>query len=155
MTGFKNWKAGTAAAALAIVVALGAALWMPKGAEAIDIKVYRSPSCGCCEKWIDHLEENGFHVVARDTEDLTPIKQMMGVTPELASCHTAVVDGYVVEGHVPADTLKRFLQERPEVQGIAVPGMPVGSPGMEGAYKQPYDVVTFDSSGRAAVYERR
>jgi len=118
------------------------------------VTVYKSPTCGCCKKWVEHLRENGFEVVSHDVQDVTPIKERYGVTQALASCHTAVVDGYVVEGHVPASTIRRLLEERPEVVGIAVPGMPMGSPGMEGPRKDRYDVVSFDRSGRTQVYER-
>jgi hypothetical protein len=87
--------------------------------------------------------------------DLAPIKAKHGVTPQLAACHTAVVEGYVVEGHVPADLIKRLVQEKPQVAGLAVPGMPQGSPGMEQGVKEPYDVLKFDAKGNTAVYARR
>jgi hypothetical protein len=124
-------------------------------AKPIAIKVYKTPQCGCCKAWVDHLSENGFQVEAVDMPDLSIVKQKYGVTPALEACHTAVVDGYVVEGHVPADVIRKLLQERPRVVGIAVPGMPGGSPGMEGAMKQPYDVLTFDQAGRTQVFARR
>lgn len=113
-----------------------------------EVVVYKSPTCGCCNAWIDHLQDNGFKVVARDTNDVTTIKMQHGVTPELASCHTALVDGYVLEGHVPAADVKSLLEQRPAITGLSVPGMPIGSPGMEqGDMKQPYDVVAFDRQG--------
>jgi len=119
------------------------------------ITVYKSPTCGCCNKWITHLQNNGFDVVARDVDDVVPYKQKAGLTPQLASCHTAFVDGYAIEGHVPARDIKRLLEERPAVQGLAVPGMPIGSPGMEqGNLKDPYEVLTFDKTGQAAVFSR-
>lgn len=124
-------------------------------AKPIAIKVYKTPQCGCCRAWVDHLAENGFQVEAVDMDDLSAVKQQYGVAPALEACHTAVVDGYVVEGHVPADVIKKLLQERPKVAGIAVPGMPAGSPGMEGAMKQPYDVFTFDKAGRTEVFAKR
>jgi hypothetical protein len=119
------------------------------------ITVYKSASCGCCEKWVRHLRENGFDVRTVNRNDLENIKAEHGVTETLAACHTGLIDGYVVEGHVPADVIRRLLRERPEVRGIAVPGMPVGSPGMEGPNSQPYSVLTFDADGNTAVYEAR
>lgn len=97
------------------------------------IEVYKSPTCGCCSAWIDHMARAGFPVDARDVdqESLYALKARSGITPELASCHTAFVDGYVVEGHVPASDVRRLLAERPDALGLTVPGMPIGSPGME------------------------
>jgi hypothetical protein len=139
------WLLGIGAA-LAITTA--ALLPLRTATSAPEVVVYKSPTCGCCSAWIDHLQDNGFKVVARDTTDLTTIKEQHGVTPELASCHTAVVDGYVLEGHVPAADVKTLLAQRPAITGLAVPGMPIGSPGMEqGDTKQPYDVVAFDKQG--------
>lgn len=119
------------------------------------VTVYKSATCACCAEWIEHLEANGFAVEAVDTDDMTPIKVEHGITGVLASCHTAVVDGYVIEGHVPADLIQRLLSERPEVAGLAVPGMPMGSPGMEGPRKDPYDVLIFDETGQTEVYASR
>lgn len=121
------------------------------------ITVYKSPTCGCCSKWVEHIQENGFQVTNHDidTSELTQIKKRYGVPDKLASCHTAIVNGYVVEGHVPADVINRLLSEKPKVVGIAVPGMPMGSPGMEGSYSEPYDVVTFDKDGKTQVYTSR
>src|SRR6185503_18371813 len=124
-------------------------------AKPIAIKVYKTPQCGCCKAWVDHLSENGFQVETMDMPDLALVKQKYGVTPALEACHTAVVGNYVVEGHVPADVIKRLLKERPAVVGIAVPGMPGGSPGMEGAMKERYDVLTFDRAGRSRVYAKK
>jgi len=117
--------------------------------------VYKTPTCGCCKAWVDHLRANGFDVVERDSADLAPVKAAHGVPGALESCHTAVVDGYVIEGHVPADLVAKLLAERPEVAGLAVPGMPAGSPGMEGPYKEAYDVLAFQKDGRTTVYARR
>ena len=119
--------------------------------------VYKTATCGCCKDWIEHMEENGFTVVAHDYEAvrLNNLKLDAGVKSELASCHTALIDGYVVEGHVPADLVKRMLAERPEITGLAVPGMPVGSPGMEGPYKQKYQVLAFKRDGASEVYAER
>ncbi len=102
-----------------------------------------------------HLRENGFDVETVDANNLVPIKQEHGVTRALEGCHTALVDGYVVEGHVPADVVKRLLKERPDVKGVAVPGMPAGSPGMPSPNPEPYNVYTFDENGNATVYDRR
>lgn len=116
--------------------------------------VHKSPTCGCCAKWIEHVKAAGFEVMVHDESDMGAIKLANGVDRSLQSCHTATVGGYVVEGHVPADQIIRLLKEKPDVKGIAVPGMPVGSPGMEqGTTVQPYDVVTFDSTGVVEVYK--
>ncbi len=117
------------------------------------VTVYKSPTCGCCGDWIKHMEESGFTVSTHDTNNLNPIKLKAGLTPALASCHTAFVDGYVVEGHVPASDVKRMLLERPAIRGLSAPGMPVGSPGMEmGDRVDPYDVVSFDEQGETEVF---
>jgi len=94
------------------------------------ITVYKTPSCGCCVKWVEYLRKEGFEVKAVNRDDLAPIKQRAGVPPAMSSCHTALVDGYVVEGHVPAQAIRKLLQERPNTLGLAVPGMPANSPGM-------------------------
>ncbi len=112
----------------------------------IDIVVHRSPTCMCCGKWLAHLKENNFNVKDIVTDDVQAIKDKHGVTQDLASCHTAIVDGYVIEGHVPANDIKTLLKTKPKVVGLAVPGMVNGSPGMEmGDKKDPYKVVSFDS----------
>jgi len=118
--------------------------------------VYKSPTCGCCSKWIEHMKANGFIVTAVDVDDIEVPMKTYGVPASLGSCHTAIVNGYVVEGHVPADVVSRMLREKPPVAGISVPGMPAGSPGMEvGDYKQPYAIISFDRAGKTAVYDRR
>jgi hypothetical protein len=120
------------------------------------VTVYKSPTCGCCSKWVDHMRTNGFDVKALDVEDIDTVKRTYGVPPALGSCHTSLVGGYVVEGHVPADAVTRLLRERPKVAGLAVPGMPVGSPGMEVAgHRDPYSIVSFEKTGKYAIYERR
>lgn len=116
------------------------------------VLVYKSPTCGCCNGWVEHMEAAGFVVDARNTTDLMTVKRDGGVPPQMSSCHTAIIDGYVVEGHVPAEQVKQLLAERPEVAGIAVPGMPIGSPGMEGANPQPYQVLSFSHAGEPAVF---
>jgi hypothetical protein len=125
------------------------------GAKPVAIKVYKTPQCGCCKAWVKHLRDNGFKVETMDMPDLSLIKQKYGVKPALQACHTAVVNGYVVEGHVPADVILKLLKERPAVAGVAVPGMPMGSPGMEGPSKQAYDIVSFDRAGHSRVYAHR
>lgn len=113
------------------------------------IKVMKDPSCGCCSAWADHLRAAGFAVDVEDTAEMNRIKARLGVPQDLASCHTAEVGGYVIEGHVPAAQIKRLLAERPEAKGLAVPGMPVGSPGMEvNGRNDPYEVVLFGPKGR-------
>ena len=119
------------------------------------IKVYKNENCRCCGKWVDYLRERGFRVEEVKTSDAARIRNKHRVPSKLASCHTAVVDGYVVEGHVPADVIQKLLIERPEVTGIAAPGMPMGSPGMEGPRSQSYEVIAFTRDGREIVYARR
>ena len=123
--------------------------------ELIPIKVYKDPNCGCCKEWVKHLEANGFKVETMDMPDISMVKEKYAVKPELQACHTAVVGDYVVEGHVPADVIKQMLKEKPAIAGLAVPGMPQGSPGMEGATKERYNVLTFDRAGRTTVYAQR
>ncbi len=138
------------AAALLVTGALPASALAP-----VPATVYKDAGCGCCRAWITHLERNGFEVTAHDVTTMGQIKASLGVPSALQSCHTAVVAGYVVEGHVPADLVQRLLRERPKVAGLAVPGMPMGSPGMEGARKDPYDVLAFDAKGKTSVYAKR
>lgn len=111
---------------------LAASLLLVAGAAWAEpaITVYKTPNCGCCTKWVDYLRDEGFEVKAVNQSNLTPLKQKAGVTPDMASCHTAMVDGYVIEGHVPASAIRRLLEERPSTRGLAVPGMPQNSPGM-------------------------
>jgi len=124
-----------------------------KTVEPIVIEVYRSPSCGCCSKWIAHLKENQFDVKDHVTNDVQVIKDKYGVPENMASCHTALVNGYVVEGHVPAADIKKLLKLKPAVIGISVPGMPSGTPGMEmGGRKDPYKVVSFDEEKKYEVF---
>ena len=108
-----------------------------------NVTVHKDPNCGCCSGWVEHLRAAGFSVDVQETTDLVRVRQRHGVPPELTSCHTAIVGGYVVEGHVPAPAIQRLLAERPDAKGLAVPGMPVGSPGMEGGAPQPYAVILF------------
>ena len=122
--------------------------------EPTAITVYRSPTCSCCGKWMEHLKQNNFTIKDIPTEDMNAIKHKYGVSDEMASCHTAVVNGYVVEGHVPADDIKALLKAKPNVVGIAVPQMPSGTPGMEmDGKKDPYDVMSFDSDKHYQVFK--
>lgn len=121
------------------------------------VSVFKSPACGCCGKWVDHMKANGFDVKVQDVDDISAVKEKLGVAPEISSCHTSQVGGYVIEGHVPAASVQRLLKEKPTVAGLTVPGMPAGSPGMEvpGGHQEPYAILTFDKSGKTSVYERR
>lgn len=118
------------------------------------VTVHKSPYCGCCVKWIEHMQAAGFEVEVVETEDMTPVKQRVGIPPGKGSCHTAEVGGYFVEGHVPADDVKRLLAEKPEARGIVVPGMPAGSPGMEmpDGRVQAYDVQLIDKDGQSSTF---
>jgi hypothetical protein len=117
--------------------------------------VYRSRTCGCCKKWVEHARGAGFRVDEKEMDDLSEVKATLGVPSSLQSCHTAIAGAYIVEGHVPADLVRRLLTERPKVAGLAVPGMPAGSPGMEGGTPQRYDVIAFEKSGATRVYAQR
>ena len=116
------------------------------------IVVYKTPTCGCCTKWVEHLQANGFTVATQHRDDLTAIRQQNKVPQQVTSCHTALVGPYVVEGHVPAADVKKLLAEKPKVKGIGVPGMPIGSPGMEGPNPQRYDTLAFTEDGRTSVF---
>jgi len=116
------------------------------------VEVWKTPTCGCCRVWIRHLQDAGFRVRATEMDDVGPVKARLGVPPALASCHTALVEGYVVEGHVPADDIIRLLRQKPAVKGLLVPGMPIGSPGMEGPGAEPYDVLALDAAGDTRVF---
>jgi len=150
-------KKGTIAAIVAAAAAAaGAAVATSKGgAQGPVMVVYKSPTCGCCTSWVTHVKRAGFRVEIHDTLNVQPVKDRWGVPADMISCHTAQVEGYTIEGHVPADLIQRLLQERPAVVGIATPGMPIGSPGMEGGEPEPYDVMTFDKEGRTALFAKR
>ena len=119
------------------------------------VTVYKSPSCGCCAKWVDHLRAAGYTVVVHDTDDLEAVMTDFNVPRQLASCHTAKVGPYVIEGHVPADLIAKALKEHPAIAGLAVPGMVTGSPGMEGGAARPYDIVAWTAAGHTSVYAHR
>ena len=118
-----------------------------------DIVVYKNPECGCCTKWVKYLQDNNYNVTIEHTRDVLAVKKRLGVPEKLAACHTAVIDGYVIEGHITHRDIKRLLLFRPDIKGIAVPGMPVGTPGMEsGSTVQPYNVMSFDEQGTMEVF---
>jgi hypothetical protein len=121
----------------------------------VPVTVYKSPTCGCCAKWVEHMRAAGFEVTVNDMPDVAPMKDKQGVPAALRSCHTAIVGGYAIEGHVPPDLVTKLLKEKPNAAGLAVPGMPMGSPGMEGASKDTYNVVLFDKAGKTSVYATR
>ncbi|MGH9163848.1 MAG: DUF411 domain-containing protein [Vicinamibacteraceae bacterium] len=141
-----------------LLVCVSAVAAMAQNTEKpVPVTVYKTATCGCCAKWNDHLRANGFDVKSNDVEysALESIKEKRGVPAKMRSCHTALVGDYVVEGHVPADVIRKLSQEQPKVRGIAVPGMPMGSPGMEGFRKDAYDVLTFDAQGKTSVFASR
>lgn len=126
-----------------------------QGPQATPIRVFKTPTCGCCAKWVEHMRQAGFAPEVQDLPHLGAIKQSAGVPGKLQSCHTALVGDYVVEGHVPADVVRQLLEQKPPVAGIAVPGMPMGSPGMEGPRKDPYQVIAFTKDGQERVFAER
>jgi len=138
---------------------LAAAALLPlaaKGQHKTEIQVYKTPTCGCCRDWIKYLEANGFTVKATDVSDTAPLRARFGLPARYGSCHTAMVGGYVIEGHVPVREIRRLLAERPTAVGIAVPEMPIGSPGMDGpvynGQRDPYDVLLVQTNGSAKVF---
>lgn len=143
---------------LSLAIAFAAAILSSANLCAADsdaMVVYKNASCGCSGKWIEHMQRNGFRVVAHNVDNVATYKTKHRVPDALGWCHTAVVGGYAVEGHVPADTVKRLLKEKPaNVAGISAPGMPQGSPGMESPTPQRYEVLAFDAKGRSWVYAR-
>ena len=145
---------GLGVAAVTLVLTTGAAPVSPVDAapKKPTITVYKDPGCGCCKSWIEHLIKHGYRVEAKDTPQMTEIKHSLGVPDGITACHTAVVNGYLIEGHVPADDIARLLKTKPKVAGLAVPGMPMGSPGMEGPRKQHYQVLSFDKTGKTKIF---
>ena len=146
---------------IAGLVALGTAgrrLWaeLPATAAGTTITVYKSSSCECCTKWVDHIRENGFSPVVHDEENMDAIKDDMGVPAAVRSCHTAVIEGYLIEGHVPASDIRRLLAERPKTAGLAVPDMPPLTPGMAppGVKPRDYEVLSFQTDGVTRSFAR-
>lgn len=129
-----------------------ASLGSRSAAAAQEVRVFKNPQCGCCNGWVSHLEANGFTASVQDMEDLSGVKRLGGVPEELSACHTAIIDGYTVEGHVPVPALRRLLAERPDIRGLAVPGMPAGSPGMPSPTPERYDVLAFTAGGRTSRF---
>ena len=141
------------------VAAIGVARWttVRSATAAPLVEVWKSPSCGCCKDWVAHMQANGFGVEVHDSGNVAA-RARLGVDARFGSCHTAVVAGYAIEGHVPASDIRRLLKERPVAVGLAVPGMPIGTPGMDGpeykGRKDPYDVLLLQANGTASVYRR-
>lgn len=140
--------------ALAGGAALFAARPFSLSAQNGKLVIYKTPTCGCCHKWVDHVK-GSFTTEVHDLDNVGPIKAKYGVPAELASCHTSLIGNYVIEGHVPASAITRLLKEKPAIVGIAVPGMPAGSPGMEvPGRKDKYEIIAFDKKGKTRVFER-
>jgi len=118
------------------------------------VDVFKSRTCSCCSKWVEHLRANGFTVNVKEVDSTAGYQRQYGVPQKLQSCHTAVVEGYVIEGHVPAADIQRLLKTRPAAKGLAVPGMPMGSPGMEGPRRQAYSVLLFNADGGVTVFQQ-
>lgn len=137
-------RTSTRRAVIGMMVAIPIGLATDARAETSPtIKVWKDPNCGCCTGWVNHLRRNGFIVTVTDTAAMQDVKARLAVPPELASCHTANIAGYIIEGHVPAHAITRLIAEKPNGRGLAVPGMPIGSPGMEGGTPAIYDIVLF------------
>ena len=145
---------GVAAAALVALIILPSSPTM--SAEDADIVVYKTATCGCCSQWIEHLRHSGLGVSVVNVPDTQAVRSRVGVPRRLGSCHTAVIGDYWVEGHVPADLIQRLMTEKPkDIRGIAAPGMPAGSPGMEGPNPVRYDVLAYGSDGNTTIYATR
>ena len=143
----------TAAIALtAVVLASTAPHAQGKASSDRHLRVHKSPTCGCCAKWVQYMQANGFTATVTDLTDMASIKTQNGVPARAQSCHTTLVGGYVIEGHVPVEDVRRLLKEKPAVVGLAAPGMPAGSPGMDVPNSPAYDVVSFDKNGKTAVF---
>lgn len=135
---------------LLLIAALGSThVWAQSSAA---VEVFKSPYCGCCGKWVEHLRQNGFQVNTHDVEDVTAARKKMGMPDRLGSCHTAKIGGYVVEGHVPAADIQRLLRDKPKALGLAVPSMPPGSPGMDSAKPMPYQTLLVRTDGTTQVF---
>lgn len=149
-------RAGVALGAIVTAPLAGATLMASvRDDQPRAMTVYKSPTCGCCSAWIEHVQQAGFTCTVRDLPDLTEVKASFGIPRALESCHTAQIGGYLVEGHVPADLIQKLLREKPVARGLAVPGMPIGSPGMEGGTPERYQVLLFDKAGTTRVFATR
>ncbi|SFK50874.1 Uncharacterized conserved protein [Nitrosomonas aestuarii] len=139
------------------IITTGLLVIVPQAMATTTVEVYKSPTCGCCSKWVDHMRDHGFNVVTKDVGN-KEIRKKVGMSETLGSCHTALVNGYVMEGHIPAPDIIRFLKEKPDALGLAVPDMPHGSPGMEGRRSDPYNVLKVNAPGDtrrdAEIYNR-
>jgi hypothetical protein len=137
---------------LAVAATSHSAFGQPQAAAMPHVAVYKSPTCGCCGKWIAYMQTKGYTTTVTNLTDVAPIKVKYQVPPRLQSCHTSMVGGYVIEGHVPAEDIRRLLRERPAIVGLAAPGMPAGAPGMDVPNSPPYDVIAFEKDGRTRVF---
>jgi hypothetical protein len=140
------------AAAVGVMLAAEVMLGQVPATKTIDVQVFKRPGCGCCEKWADHVRAAGFRVTVAEAADFDAMKRRNAIPPNLVSCHTSVAGVYRIEGHVPIESVARLLTDKPPILGIAVPGMPAGSPGMESAVKDSYEVIAFEAAGRQTVY---
>jgi hypothetical protein len=148
------------AAGAGLALAGGQSLWAAvarPAADSITMTIYMSPTCGCCAKWVDHVKAAGFKTEVHKDQDMDDVKDSLGVPRDLRSCHTAQVDKYLIEGHVPAEDIRNLLAKKPEAAGLAAPGMPASSPGMAvpGEPHEPFDVLIFQRDGKTAVFARR
>jgi hypothetical protein len=142
-------------AVIQLGAAVGAAAGAGTGQTKPAIAVYKDPNCGCCAKWVEHMTANGFAAKVTDSSEMAAIKARYRVSDALASCHTSIAGGYVIEGHVPAADVKRLLAEKPtQVAGLSIPGMPASAPGMDQKPFVPYEVLAFDAAGKTTVYAR-
>ena len=145
------------AAGLGLTLTVGPRLWALGSTAPVTLTVYKSPTCGCCAKWVDHVKAAGFKTVVHEDEDMDSVKDALGVPRDMRSCHTAQVDKYLIEGHVPAEDITNLLARKPKAAGLAAPGMPASSPGMavQGQPHEPYDVLLFQRDGKAEVFAKR
>jgi hypothetical protein len=136
------------------IIVLSLSVCLPLSAAAPKVNVFKTRTCGCCAKWVEHLKANGFDVNVQEVASTVEYRKKYGVPDKLQSCHTAMVAGYAIEGHVPAADIHRLLKAGPKATGLAVPGMPAGSPGMEGPRSDAYSVILFDADGKGTVYQK-
>lgn len=151
-----KWKFNTQLLSVFILLSIGSYFSLNVQAEekTPEIVVYKSPTCGCCNKWVKHLETSGFKVKTINKRNMNPVKMQFGVKRQYQSCHTAKIGKYFIEGHVPARDIKKLLKEKPNAKGLAVPGMPMGSPGMEGHRKDRYSVLLIDKTNKSEIYSQ-